>query len=111
VSVYDLILDHMVDNMLDPALHADGVPSAKGNVVRKQVLIRALAAAKAAGWELTIARVPRAEPISDHRPTHAFVAQRVRLIEQDGDDHFLVEFSDGSMGWHTGRLVPLSVIE
>ena len=110
-ATFEILLDHMADAMLDPPLRCDGAPSDTGTAIRKQVLRRALAEANQMGWELTPTRLPRAEPTGDHRPTHAFTAQKVRLIEQDGNDHFLVEFPDGSMGWHPGPLVPLDLIQ
>jgi hypothetical protein len=37
------------------------------------------------------------------------VAKQARLIEQR-DGRFLVEFKDGSRGWHDGPLLPIEVM-
>lgn len=53
VDVPDVVLDTMADAMLDPVLHdRSSAPLSSGNVVRKQVLLRALAAAEGMGWRL-----------------------------------------------------------
>lgn len=43
-------------------------------------------------------------------PTHCFVAQRVRVLGRL-DDRYLVQFPDGSVGWHDGPLVPIEAVE
>lgn len=46
----DHVLDAMASSMLDPALEREA--SASGNIVRKQVLQRALNAASELGWTM-----------------------------------------------------------
>jgi hypothetical protein len=52
-TIPDEVLEEMADAMLEPSLRTQGkTTSPSGNVVRKQVLIRALRAASTLGWEL-----------------------------------------------------------
>jgi hypothetical protein len=44
------------------------------------------------------------------KATHRFLAQHVRILDRNGD-RFLVEFADGSCGWHEGPLIPVEVVE
>jgi len=44
------------------------------------------------------------------RMTHRFLAQAVKLVDQNGDQ-YLVEFEDGSSGWHAGPLIPIAAVD
>ena len=44
--------------------------------------------------------------MTPHDPTHFFVAQRVRLIDQEGC-WAKVEFEDWSIGWSSDELMPI----
>ena len=49
------------------------------------------------------------------KPTHRLLAQHVRLLGKH-DEHYLVEFEDGSVGWidgfpHDEVMVPIDVVD
>lgn len=48
--------------------------------------------------------------MSEFKHTHYFLAQKVKLLDQDGDK-FYVEYPDGSKGWSEGQLVPMNLVE
>lgn len=72
----DTVLDVMADAMLDPQLRNRGInTSTAGNVERKKILTRSLAAAAAIGWRLQMS-APDAAEITDAHDQSAGVALR-----------------------------------
>ena len=46
--------------------------------------------------------------MSEFKHTHYFLAQKIKLLDQK-DGKFLVEYPDGSQGWHEGPIVPRTI--